>query len=99
MASSTPLSGLAEANSIATLALEVAGVSIPLIKGAITAIKQSISGGTVTYEVVLQTDQASLDNTVNVSIADLVAINAELTRLGKPTLDVPAAPAAPPATS
>jgi hypothetical protein len=92
---SSALSGLATANGYVTLGLTVAGVAIPLVKGLITDIKQvSSSGGSVTYQVVLQADEASIANSVSVSVADLMAINAELTRLNTPTLQIPPAPTA-----
>jgi hypothetical protein len=102
MSSSTgALGALASANSYIEAGLVIAGVTVPLIKGLITDIKQMTSGGgTVTYEVVVQQDEASLQNTVTLSIADLEAINAELTRLKQTPVTVPSAPeppAAPPA--
>lgn len=96
MASST----LGLINQDIQLVLEIGGVLIPLIKGAITDIKKIFTPqGTVEYTVVIATDQAELAEVATVSIADLVAINAQLKALGKPTLDVPAAPAPIPPTT
>lgn len=94
MNSPSAISTLASANSYISLALELGTISIPLVKGLISEIKQIGSGGgTVTYQIVLTTDEAANAETVSVSIADLVAINNELTRLKQVPLAVPAAPA------
>ena len=89
------LGALASVNSIVTLGLEIGSVTIPLIKGLITKIESAKSGGTVTYTVLIQADEAVLAGDVQVNIADLVAINAELQRLQQPPLAVPTEPAPP----
>ena len=85
-------------NSEISLGLQVGSVLIPIIKGAITSIKQELSPqGAVTYTVVIATDSAELADVAQVSLADLIAINAELKAQGAKTLDVP--PSTPPAPS
>lgn len=97
---SSVLSALAETNTYVSLGIEVAGVVIPLVKGLIQQIKQIATGEqTVAYQVLLQTDEGDLQQVITVSDADLTAINAELVRLGKTPLPIPAtaAPAPEPA--
>ena len=95
---STPnkvLSALADANEYVSIGLEVAGVVVPLVKGAITEIKKLGSGkDSETYQVLLQVDAAELDSVDKLAVDDLTAINAELTKRG-----VPAVPIAPPTES
>ena len=91
---SSILSALAAANTYVSLGLQVAGVVVPLVKGLITEIKQIATGQqTVTYQILIQTDESDLASVVTVSDADLAAINAELERQGKSPLPVPAAEA------
>lgn len=79
-------------NSAVSLALEVGSTLIPVIKGAITSIKSDLTPqGTVQYTVVITADQAELTDTVNISIADLVAINKELAAQNAPQQPVPPA--------
>jgi hypothetical protein len=86
---------LALINSEISLGLQVGSVLIPIIKGAIADIKQELTPqGTVTYTVVIATDQAELADVASISIADLIAINAELKAQGAKPLDVPPAPPA-----
>jgi hypothetical protein len=98
---STPkavLSTLAGASGDITLAMNVAGVLIPLVKGVIKSIESiGAKQETVTYEVLLQTDGAALDAIDALAAADLAAINAELVRLG--LQPVPVAPPDAPAAS
>lgn len=90
--SSTPnavLTALAGANEYVSLGLEVAGVVVPLVKGAITGIKQIATGtDTVSYQVLLQVDGTELDAVDKLATDDLTAINAELTARGVPTVPV-----------
>ena len=81
------LSGLAGANQIITLGLEIGGVVVPLAKGLIQEIKQ-IGGGaqSVSYQVLIQTDSAELEAIAQLATDDLAAINAELAKLGKPAI-------------
>lgn len=94
---STPnkiLSVLASADGVISLGLEVAGVVIPLVKGAIKEIRTlGTSTQNVTYQVVLQVDSSELDAVDKLAVDDLTAINAELTARG-----IPAVPIAPPKT-
>lgn len=84
---------LALINGEVSLGLQVGSVLIPLIKGVISDIKSIASPqGTVTYTVVIATDEAELASVAQVSIADLVAINAELKAQGAKPLDVTASP-------
>lgn len=86
------LSALADANEYVSLGLEVAGVVVPLVKGAITEIKKLGTGtDSETYQVLLQVDAAELDSVDKLAVDDLTAINAELTKR-----DVPTVPIAPP---
>jgi len=91
------LAGLGQTNMIVSLGLQVAGIVVPLAKGLVTEIKKISQGQTtVTYQIVVTTDEANLQAVDAISDADLSAINAELVRLGKSPLPVPtsAAPAA-----
>ena|ERR1700675_2143556 len=76
------LTALAGINGEVTLALNVAGVLVPLVKGAIAEIRQIATGGaTMTFAVLIQTDDAELDAIDKLSNDDLTAINAELARM------------------
>jgi hypothetical protein len=78
----TALSLLAGVNGEVTLALNVAGVLVPLVKGAISEIRQIATGGqTMSFAVLIQTDDAELDAVDKLSNDDLTAVNAELARL------------------
>lgn len=88
------LSVLEGSNGIVTLAITVAGILIPLGKALIQKIEGIGTGSvTITFANLVIQDDAELDAITALSTADLAAINAELTRLGLPTL-----PAAPPTT-
>jgi hypothetical protein len=86
------LTALQESSSYVTLAIQVAGVLVPLGKSLIGKIK-SIGQGAVTieFDALVTEDLAELDAINQLSIDELAAINAELTRIGLPAL-----PAAPP---
>lgn len=85
------LTALAGTNEYISLGLEVAGTVVPLVKGAITEIKQIATGkDTVSYQVLLQVDGAELDAVDKFASDDLLAINAELAARGVP--EVPATP-------
>lgn len=81
------LSSLADANGYVNLAIQLAGVAIPIGKWLVSEIK-SIAGGsvTITYQAVLAADHAELVAIQDIADADIAAINAELTRMGKPPL-------------
>jgi len=87
----TILGGLAQTNMVVSLGLQIGGIVIPLVKGLVSEIKQISTGQkSVTYQVLIITDEANLQQIDASSIADLVAENAELTRMGKTPLPVPA---------
>jgi len=94
---STPnkiLTALADANGVISLGLEVAGVVVPLVKGAITEIRKlGTSTSNVTYQVVLEVDATELDSIDKLAVDDLTAINAELAARG-----ITPVPIAPPST-
>lgn len=80
-----------------TLGINVAGVAIPLIKALVQKIEGIGAGNvTITFSDLVAQDLAELDAIAKLSTDDLTAINAELTRLGLPTL--PAPPPGPPIT-
>ena len=84
------LSTLTGINGGITLAIEVAGQLVPLVKGAIMEIRQIATGGeTVTFEVLVQTDQAELAKIIQLSQDDLATWNAELVRQGAAPLPIP----------
>lgn len=81
------LSSLADANGYVNLAVQVAGVVIPLGKWLIHEVKSIASGNvTITYQAVLAADEAELVEIQGIADADIAAINAELNRMGKPPL-------------
>lgn len=87
------LSTLTGVDGAITLALNIGGVLVPLVKGLILEIKQIASGSeTVTYQVLIQADQAELAQVISLSTDDLNAVNAELQRLGAPTLPFQSTP-------
>jgi len=90
---------LSEANGIATLALQIGTLVVPIIKGVVTKIEQVSSGASsVDYQVLITSDGAELDGIAKVALADLAAINAELARLKQTQLPSPV-PTPPPATT
>jgi hypothetical protein len=97
---SSVLASLLGSGGYISLGLEAAGVVVPLIKGLISEIRSIVGpGGTVSYQVLITTDQAELLAIDKLSTDDLTAINLELVRLGKPPVVIPApapAPAVPP---
>lgn len=83
----TVLSTLSETNEYVTLALEVAGVLVPLVKGAIKEIRMiGAQTETVSYEILLQADASELDAVDKLATDDLAAINAELAKRGLPPI-------------
>jgi|SRR5690348_5180989 len=88
------LGSLSKAGAIVTLGVEVAGELVPLIKGAVKKIEQVSTGqDTVSYTVLVQTDETALAGVEALSEADLTAINGELARLGKAPIPLPGPPA------
>jgi hypothetical protein len=93
----TLLTILSASNEYVTLGVTVAGVAIPLIKALISKIEGIGTGNvTITFSDLVAGDLAELDAIQQLSTDDLTAVNAELTRMGFPTL--PAPPAGPPIT-
>lgn len=87
------LGALALINGDVALGLQIGNVLVPVIKGVVSDIKSIMSPqGTVTYTVVISTDQAELSSIANIAISDLMAINEQLKGQGQATLDVPADP-------
>jgi len=87
------LSLLQNIGGYVSLAINLGEALYPIVKGVVTEIKQISTGGaTVTYQVLLQTDGAELDDVIKLSTDDLNAVNAELTKLGLPTIPLPPQP-------
>lgn len=86
------LSILAGANGYVTLAIEAAGVIVPLAKGFIQKIEGIGAGSvTITFTELIAADTAELDAITKLSTDELTAVNAELARLGLPPLPAPPA--------
>ena len=91
---------LALVNTEIALGLQVGSIVVPIIKGIIADIKGIITPqGTVEYTVVISTDQKELSGVVQMSVDDLVAINAELKAQGAAQLAMPPTPADPTPTA
>ncbi|MGH8864302.1 MAG: hypothetical protein ACREVZ_06615 [Burkholderiales bacterium] len=87
------LTALQAANGYIALGLQVGNLVVPLVKGLILSIRKVGEGtDTVSYEIVVRTDLAELDDVVKLSTDDLAAINAELARQGAPLIPVPEPP-------
>lgn len=88
MAGST-IDTLNSITNVANVALTIAGVGAPLVEGVITSIKKIIDEHgqeTMDYEVVLKLGSSDLDAADKNYQDTIDAVNAELTRLGKPTI-------------
>jgi len=97
----TLLKILEASNTYVSLGVTIAGVAVPLIKGLIAKIEGIGTGNvSISFSDLVAQDSAELDAIVNLADDDLAAVNAELTRLGLPTLPTtsPAAPSAPATT-
>lgn len=93
------LTALADANGYVSLALQLGEVLVPIGKALVSKIKSIGQGNeTITFQLLISEDEAELASVDQMSTDDLAAINAELTRLGKPALPFPAAPPVPPVT-
>jgi hypothetical protein len=93
----TLLTVLQNSGGYITLGLELAGVFVPLIKGLISKIEGIGTGNvTIAFTELLAADMKALDEIAQLSMEDLTAINAELTRVGAPTLPAPAPTTPPP---
>jgi hypothetical protein len=91
---STLLNSLSQVSGEVGIAIQIGEALIPVGKALVTKIKNSVAGvETIDYQLLLSEDQAALVAVDASSNADLAAINAELSRLGAPTLPVPAPPA------
>ena len=92
---SNVLTILSGAGGYVTLGIQVAGVVIPLVKALISKI-EGIGGPAVviTFSDVLAADEALIQSIIDSSNADLAAVNAELARIGLPTLPEPPPPSA-----
>jgi hypothetical protein len=91
------LTVLQGAGGYVTLGLELAGVFVPLVKGLISKIEEIGTGSvTIAFTDLVAADMKALDEIAQLSTEDLTAINAELTRVGAPTLPAPAEPTPPP---
>jgi hypothetical protein len=89
----TILTILEGSNGYVQLAVTVAGVLIPLGKALIQKIEGIGTGSiTITFSDLITADNTELDAIAKLSTDELTAINAELTRLGLPTLTVPLPP-------
>lgn len=90
---STVLTALADANGYVSLALQLGEVLVPIGKALVSRIESIGQGApTITFQLLVSQDQTELTNVDQMSTDDLNAINAELTRLGKPALPIPGAP-------
>jgi hypothetical protein len=93
----TLLTVLQNSGGYITLGLELAGVFVPIIKGLISKIEGIGTGNvTIAFTELLAGDMKALDEIAQLSMEDLTAINAELTRVGAPTLPAPAPTPPPP---
>jgi len=87
------LGALAEANGYVNLALQLGTALIPVGKALVSKIKDATTGvETISYQLLLTEDQATLVAIDASSIADLQAINAELERQGAAPLPTPPKP-------
>jgi hypothetical protein len=87
---SNVLNALAEANGYVNLALQLGTALIPVGKALVTKVKDATTGvETISYQLLLAEDQATLSAIDASSTADLQAINAELVRQGAQPLPIP----------
>lgn len=90
------LNALAEANGYVNLAIQLGTTLIPVGKALVNKIKDAATGvETITYQLLVTQDDATLATVDVTSEADLAAINAELVRQGAAPLPVPG-PSTPP---
>lgn len=95
---SNVLNALAEANGYVNLTLQLGTALIPVGKALVSKIKDAATGvETITYQLLITQDDATLAAIDASSEADLAAINAELVRQGAAPLPVPSAGGPPPA--
>lgn len=93
------LTALQNANGYVALAVQIAGVLVPIGRSLIKKIEDIGAGSvTITFTDLVTADSAELDAINKLATDDLAAINAELARMGLPSLPSAAAgPAADPA--
>lgn len=90
---STLLNILAASNGYVTLAIQAAGVLIPLGKALVQKIEDIGKGTiTITFTDLVAADMAELDAIQQLSIDEITTINAELAQLGLPALPAPPNP-------
>jgi hypothetical protein len=91
------LSNLSQVGGEIGLAVQIGTALIPVGKVLVQKIKDAASGvETITYQLLVTEDQATLAEVDTTSIDDLNVINAELVRQGAAPLPVP--PQTPPVT-
>jgi len=84
------LSTLSEVGGYVGLAVQIGTVLVPIGVAAVKKIKDSLTGvETITYQLLITEDQATLASIDAASVADLQAINAELVRQGASPLPIP----------
>lgn len=87
---SSILTSLSQVGGEIGLAIQIGTVLIPVGKALVQKIKDATTGvETITYQLLLTEDQATLAVIDTSSRDDLAAINVELARQGASTLPVP----------
>lgn len=88
----TVLDTLSNVGGYVGVAIQLGEVLVPLGKALIQKIENIGQGNpTITYQLLVQGDQAELSAVDKLSADDLTAINAELARLGAAPVPVPPA--------
>lgn len=86
----TVLNSLSQVGGYIGLAVQLGQVLVPIGVALVKRIKNATTGvETITYELLLQQDEAALAAIDAGSVADLQAINAELVRQGAAPLPIP----------
>jgi hypothetical protein len=86
----TVLNSLSQVGGYIGLAVQIGQVLVPIGVAAVKKIKDSITGvETISYQLLVTEDQATLASVDAASTADLTAINAELVRQGASPLPIP----------
>jgi hypothetical protein len=84
------LSNLSQVGGYIGVGIQLGELLIPLGTAAVKKIKSMVGGvETITYQLLLQQDEAALTAIDLGSLADLQAINAELVRQGATPLPIP----------
>lgn len=90
---STLLDQLSQIGGEVGIAIQLGEVLVPIGKAVIQKIKGlGASEETLTYQLLVEQDQAELTDVDKLSTDDLAAINAELIRQGKQAVTPPAPP-------